>query len=555
MFESDKCATGVERGLQYADRLDGKIILPFCPESELSGVGEKDFMLSVWYKRVLGFDKSALLGKRVIFHIGAADYETEVYLNGVSVGDKHVGGYSPIEYDITDFIKDGDNIVTVRCYDDIRSRRQASGKQSPEFYSHNCVYTRTTGIWQTVWYEIVPESYIKYARITPDAKNSSVSVSAELVGSGDLTVTVSYEGRVVGQAKKRSLSVTGDIEVSLSECHLWDIGEGRLYDVTLEFGEDKAYSYFGLRHIEMREGKFYLNGRSVFQRLVLDQGYYHDGITTAPTEEALIKDIECALSAGFNGARLHQKVFEPLFLYHADRLGYLVWGEYGSWGIDFADISCLPEFLSGWVECVRRDVNHPSVIGWCPFNETFDYKPMARQQDNRLIRTVYEVTKRLDPSRPCIDTSGYVHVVTDIFDVHNYGQDPEKFRADYEKLTTENKLVCRYNNVQTWRGEPVFVSEYGGIGLDLSGEREGEGDKKKAWSYGSAPRSYEEFYARLEGLTDALLDNPRIFAFCYTQLTDIEQEVNGLFRYETREPKFDMKIIKEIMTKKAAVET
>ena len=554
MFEIDNSASGVERGLPAAHELSGKIVLPFCPESELSGVGERDFMLQVWYKRAVTFNKAELVGKRVIFHIGAADFESEVYVNGTSAGKVHVGGYAPFEYDITSLLIDGENIITVRCYDDTRSPTQPRGKQSEEFYSHNCVYTRTTGIWQTVWYEIVPENYIKYARITPDANNSTVSVLAELVGAGDLTARVFYGGREVGCATKKSLSVIGSLEIPLSETHLWDVGRGELYDVTLEFGFDRVGSYFGLRHIEMRDGKFYLNGRSVFQRLVLDQGYYPDGITTAPSEDALIRDIECSLSAGFNGARLHQKVFEPRFLYHADRLGYLVWGEYGSWGIDYSDIANLPYFLTDWLDTVRRDVSHPCVIGWCPFNETWDYGSDKKRQDNRFLKIIYEETKRLDPSRPCIDTSGNYHVATDIFDVHNYEQNPAVLRADYEKLVTENRLVSRYSDRQCWRGEPIFVSEYGGIGLDLSGGRVGEGDKKVAWSYGTAPKSYEEFYARLRGLTDALLDNPKIFGFCYTQLTDVEQEVNGLFDYKTREPKYDLAVISEIFSRKAALE-
>ena len=554
MFEIDKCASGHERGFVERSELNGKITLPFCPESELSGIGEKDFMLQVWYKKALTFTEDELAGKRVIFHIGAADFETTVYVNGKAAGLPHVGGFCSFEYDITPLLTVGENLITIRCYDDTRSPRQAGGKQSTKAYSYGCYYTRTTGIWQTVWYEIVPESYLKYARITPDAENCSVSLSAELVGKGDLTATVYYGGKCVGEASKKNLSVVGNLDIALTEKHLWDVGEGNLYDVTLKFGEDEVKSYFGLRHIEMKDGKFMLNGRSVFQRLILDQGFYPDGVWTAPTEEALVKDIECSMAAGFNGARLHQKVFEPVFLYHADRLGYLVWGEYGSWDIDHSDIANLASFLPDWLDSVKRDYNHPSIIGWCPFNETWDYGPQGKSQDKAFIRLAYEETKRLDPTRPCIDTSGNYHVVTDIFDVHNYEQDPEVFKSSYDMLLTEGKLFDRCGGRQTWRGEPVFVSEYGGTGFKLEHNDYQTGGRKSTWSYGTSTTTYDEFYARYRGLTHTLLDHPKIFGFCYTQLTDVEQEQNGLYTYVGREPKFDMSIIREINTKKAAIE-
>ena len=552
MFEIDKSVSGFDRGLHTAKTLSGKINVPFCPESSLSGVGEKDFMLQVWYKKILTFTEEELKGRRIIFHVGAADFKTTIFVNGKVVGLPHIGGFVSFEYDITNFLKAGDNDVTIQCFDDTLSTKQGLGKQSLKYYSVGCRYTRTTGIWQTVWYESVPENYIKYARITPDANNSSVSVSFELVGSGNLSANVYFDGKKVGEAHKKNLSVTANLEIELSETHLWNIGEGNLYDVEFTFGEDKVKSYFGLRHIEMKDGKFYLNGKSVFQRLVLDQGYYHDGVWTAPSEEALIKDIECSLSAGFNGARLHEKVFEPLFLYHADRLGYMVWGEYGNWGLDHSEISNLATFLPDWLSEVKRDYNHPSIIGWCPFNETWDFGDLKKRQCNDLLRIVYEETKRSDPTRPCIDTSGNFHVITDIFDVHDYEQNPEIFKANYDKLPNEGILHDRYPDRHKWKGEPVFVSEYGGIGFNL--QTNDHKDRKGSWSYGSATTSYEEFYERYRGLTHALLDNSRMFAFCYTQLTDVEQEVNGLFNFVDRSPKFDMAVISEINKKKAAVE-
>ncbi len=556
-FEIDHGNSGQNRALWKKEHLDATITVPFCPESPLSGVNYKDFMLCVWYKKSLTFTEDDLTGNRVILHFGAADFETTVYVNGARAGLPHVGGYASFEYDITPFLKVGENDLTVRCYDDTRSGRQASGKQSQSFESHGCHYTRTTGIWQTVWYEIVPETYIKYARILPDLENVSVTIDAELCGKGDLSAEVYYEGRKVGEASKKNLSVTGCLEVKLSEKHVWELGHGRLYDLVLRFGKDEVKSYFGLRSIEMDGMKFRLNGKSVFQRLVLDQGFYHDGICTAPTDAMLEKDVQCGLDAGFNGARLHQKVFEPRYLYHADRMGYMVWGEYGNWGIDHSNITNLSTFLPDWLSAVKRDFNHPSVIGWCPFNETWDYGAQKKRQDDAFLRIVYEETKRYDPTRPCIDTSGNFHVVTDIYDIHDYDQDPETFKARYDEAWKSGTILERQKRCserQTWNGKlPLFLSEYGGTGFQIDTSHGGD-SKKIAWSYGKATESYEEFYERYKGLTHALLDNPLMMGFCYTQLTDVEQEKNGLFLYETREAKFDMKIIAEINRKKAAIE-
>ena len=552
-FEIDKCNSGIDRGYVEAQTLADRITVPFCPESSLSGIGHTDFMECVWYKRTVSFTEEELSGNSVIFHIGAADFTTTLYVNGKRIGLPHVGGYTSFEYDITSALTAGENLITIRCEDYTKSPRQGGGKQSMKAFSHGCYYTRTTGIWQTVWYEIVPKTHISYMKLITDPVNATVSLQLELSGKGDLLAEAYYEGRKVGEAKKVGCSGVANLELALSETHLWELGAGRLYDLKLSFGEDRVESYFGLRSVSLTDGKFCINGKPVFMRLVLDQGFYPDGIYTAPTEQALIKDIECSLSAGFNGARLHEKVFEPLFLYHADRLDYMVWGEYGNWGLDHSDIRNLSTFLPDWMASVRRDYNHPAIIGWCPFNETWDM-PNGARQDNELLRIVYEQTKLADPTRPCIDTSGNFHVVTDIYDVHDYDQNPETFKENYDKLVTENFLYDQVCNTrgkrQTWRGEPVFMSEYGGIGLQV--ERDAE--RKKAWSYGKATASYEEFYARYKGLTDALLDNPKMIGFCYTQLTDVEQEKNGLFNYADRSPKFDMEIISAINKRKAAIE-
>ena len=541
-FEFDFGNSKKESGIIDRKDWETKIVVPFCPESKLSGIEYTDFIPAVWYKRTVNITAEQL-NENVILHFGAVDYETTVYINGKKAG-YHRGGYASFKFDITEYLTEGENVIIVNAVDDVRNPLVPRGKQSEELKSHGCDYTRTTGIWQTVWLEFVPKAYIKSFKLYPDYINGVIAISAVVEGEGEFTASASYEGKAMGSfSKKAASTVTG--EISLDEIHLWEVGNGRLYDLELTFGDDKVKSYFGLRNVKLDDYKFLINGKSVFQRLVLDQGFYPDGIYTAPSDDALENDIKISLAVGFNGARLHQKVFEKRFIYHCDRLGYIVWGEYGNWGLDWSDERALEAMLPEWCECVERDFNHPSIIGWCPFNETWDIN--GRKQYDSILRTIYRVTKHMDETRPCIDTSGNFHVETDIYDVHDYEQDYHVFKENYDKLMTENVLYEKFPNRQMYSGKGcAWVSEYGGLQWS-------RGDRGDAWGYGNAPKTEEELVERYAGLTNALLDNNRMFGFCYTQLYDIEQEQNGLYYYD-RTPKFDTEIFRKINSRKAAIE-
>ncbi len=526
------------------EAFERKITVPFCPESELSGIGYKDFIPAVWYRRKIEISE-AELGGNVFLHFGAVDYLTRVYVNGELAG-VHEGGYTSFKFNITSLLKAGENTVMVNAVDDTRSPLQATGKQSPELYSSGCLYTRTTGIWQTVWLEFTPENYIESFRIYPDAANGAVTVSVNVHGAGELAINASYEGKPMGSFKKQARGEVSS-EIKLAETYLWEVGNGRLYDLELTFGEDKVSSYFGLRDLAIDGLKFLINGKSVFQRLVLDQGFYPDGIYTAPTKEALKKDVELSMAAGFNGARLHEKVFEPLFLYYCDKAGYLAWGEYPNWGVDHSDPKVTDAYAREWTEALERDFNHPSIVGWCPFNETWNYE--GRNQRNQLLETIYKITKAYDKTRPCIDTSGNYHVITDIYDTHDYEQRVDVFTERYDGFAEGGELYDPVNAQRDvhYEGTPIFVSEYGGIRWSVANT------DKTAWGYGNDPKTPEEYIERYRGLTNALLKNEKMFGFCYTQLYDVEQEQNGIYTYE-REEKFDPAIFKEINTAKAAIE-
>ena len=552
-FQIDQGRSGEARKLHLPEaKLAQEILVPFCPESDLSGIGHKDFLYGVWYQKKVMLTENQCAG-HVFLHFGAVDYEAVVYINGRKAGG-HKGGYVSFKVDVTDFIAPGENTITVNAIDDTRNPMYPSGKQCEQPHSYGCMYTRTTGIWQTVWLEFAPKTYIKNVHMETNAEEGILFLTAYLEGSGTLRADAGYEGRAMGSVQMENASGEVKLALKVDEIHLWEVGHGRLYDLELTFGEDLVHSYFGLRSIQLNGYKFLLNGKSVFQRLILDQGFYPDGIYTAPSDAALEHDIDMCMALGFNGARLHEKVFEERFLYHCDRKGYLVWGEYPNWGLNHADPVAIYSILPEWLEELERDRNHPAIIGWCPFNETWDVN--GNRQFKGLLANIFRVTKAVDPSRPCIDTSGNYHEETDIFDFHDYDQNPVTFKEHYDKLMTEGELYDQLSAGnpnwvrQVYTGGPVFCSEYGGIRW---APEYVEGTGTGSWGYGEDVKGMEDFKMRFKGLTDALLDNDRMMGLCYTQLTDVEQEQNGLYTYDRR-PKFDAEWIRSVMSRKAAIE-
>ena len=554
-FEIDNSKCGMEKEFFKKDTLENKITVPFCPESELSGINNKDFMNCVWYRRELDIPQE-WNSKKILLHFGAVDYHAVVFVNGTKIGE-HRGGYTPFTFDITDYLKDSGNYVTLCAYDDVRGHNQPAGKQCPQLRSCGCSYTRTTGIWQTVWLECVDSCYVDNINFAYDIETPSVNVKCRLGGEFlgcTVKATALWEGKAVGSGEYHAYSNSVEIPVALSEKHLWEVGKGNLYDLEITVEKDGktldfVQSYFGLRTVCLDGRVFKINGKAVFGRWVLDQGFYPDGIYTAPTDEALKNDIIYSMQLGFNGARLHEKIFEPRFLYWADKLGYIVWGEHANWELNVTDAGQIQHFLPEWLESLDRDMCHPSIIGWCPLNETWDFE--HRKQSDELVRMIYLATKAVDPTRPVIDTSGNFHVQSDIFDVHDYEQDPEVFATHYTQLTDgiiEDTIYRNpaLRNRQQYNGtDPTFVSEYGGIKWAPNVEG--------GWGYGEGPETEEEFIARYKGLTEVLLNNPYMLGFCYTQLYDVEQEQNGLMTYQ-REFKFNPEIIHKINTQTAAIE-
>jgi beta-galactosidase/beta-glucuronidase len=546
-FAEDPELRGEGEGWPTGKRLAGRILVPFAPESRLSGIGKTDFLPSVWYRREF-LVPEAWAGQRVWLHFGAVDYEATVWLNGERMGG-HRGGYTPFQCELTPHLRPGANELVVRAVDDTRSPLQPSGKQSPRPESYGCMYTRTTGIWQTVWLAATPQAYLDRAQLLPDLDGGRMLARVWVAGPavGLLVGAVARAaGEQVAAAQAWASGGLASLCLDLKGPRAWSPADPFLYQLELRLLEgdrvvDRVESYFGMRKLHLEPPAIHLNNRPLFQRLVLDQGYYPEGIYTAPSDEALRRDIEISQALGFNGARLHQKVFEPRFLYWADRLGYLVWGEFGDWGLDYAHPEALAVMLPQWLEVMERDFNHPSIVGWCPFNET------SAKQRPELLRLIHRVTKAVDPTRPALDTSGYVHVETDVDDCHDYTQDPAVLAAHFQAFAEGGPPWRNSEQDAPHRGQPFFVSEYGGIWWNP-----GQADDK-AWGYGERPANEGEFLKRYRALTEALLFHPRMCGFCYTQLYDIEQEVNGLYTYD-RGPKFEPELIRAVNEQKAAVE-
>ncbi|MCI9887441.1 beta-galactosidase [Micrococcales bacterium 31B] len=588
-FAIDPSDTGLERGL-LTKAYKHKITVPFAPESELSGIGNTSFLESVWYRRTLDLPEG-WQGRddlRFILHFGAVDHDATVWVNGAEVV-RHRGGFSSFSADITDALAarrqrragqagGGDHSLVVRARDH-KNTIQARGKQATWELNTHCQYTRTTGIWQTVWLEAVPRAaHVRRVTMLPNLAQGAIHLTAAIsqnVPGSTLSARVSWEGEVVAEGTTRAdldLAPSLHLAIPAEHVHPWGVGQGNLYDVELSLtaGEqtDTVHAYTALRSVAIDGQRVLLNGRPTFQRLVLDQGYYADGLMTAPSDADLVRDIELSLRAGFNGARLHQKVFEERFLYHADRLGYLVWGEYGDWGVSGQGIpgyNQAPQvnFVAEWVQILQRDINHPSIIGWCPLNETHqNLHDRITVLDDATV-ALYEATKLADPTRPVIDASGYSHRLRhlDVYDSHSYEQDPKKFAKQQAGLAQGKPFVNRVAGDAEvslpYEGQPFWVSEYGGIwwNAELAAQQNAANGQslESSWGYGDRVRDLEAFYRRFKGLTDVLLDNEHMFGYCYTQLTDVFQEQNGVYGFD-RSEKFDVERLRAVQVREAAIE-
>jgi beta-galactosidase/beta-glucuronidase len=561
-FAFDDADVGLDHG--WVDRpevFDRTITVPFPPESRASGIHDPAPHPVVWYRRsfrVAPEDRSG----RLLLHFGAVDYRAQVWVNGRLVAE-HEGGHTPFSANITTALHDGDQdqVVVVRAEDQPTDLTQPRGKQYWEPAPRRIWYHRTTGIWQPVWLEPVPALYITDLRWTPDLDRGTLGLHVRLnrVPDHPLRLRVRLTLRDTNLADDTYAVERSELvrDISLEpggltmsrERVLWSPTYPNLIDATLTLQDDagvvdEVQSYAGLRSAGFANGRFLLNGRPYYLRLVLEQGYWPASHLAAPDADALRKEVELTKALGFNGVRIHQKVEDPRFLYWCDRLGLLVWGEMANAYV-FSP-TAVERLTREWLDVVRRDYSHPCIVTWVPLNESWGVPSLETDQAQQAyVQALYHLTHALDRTRPVIGNDGWEHIASDVWGVHDYALDGKTI---IERYGTPEAVEQTLANVQPHyrtivlpdyhrKGEPIMLTECGGISFKpTTGE--------KWFGYGTVTDT-ESYLAKYQELIGAILDCPTIAGFCYTQLTDTEQETNGLLN-ENREPKLDMQALYRI---------
>lgn len=530
-----------------------KIEVPFAPECRASGIGDTSYHNRCWYQRDFEVRKS---DKRVLLHFGAVDYEARVWLNSHFLGS-HQGGHTPFSFDITDvLVTDGPQILTVCADDDPLDLEKPRGKQDWMKEPHSIWYPRTSGIWQSVWLEEVGPTYIESLRLAPQVERWEVSCEVLVIGacSDDLQLDIRLEcqNRLLAHDRYQVMHKEVHRRIAMSDPGiddyrnemLWSPERPTLIQVKVELRRgdellDEVQSYTALRSVGFSGDRFMLNGRPYYLRLLLDQGYWPDTFMTPPSFEDLKKDIELIKSAGFNGVRKHQKIEDPDFFYWADVLGLVVWEEMPS-AYRFTHKS-VARIVKEWIEVINRDINHPSIIVWVPFNESWGVPDLSEKESHQhCVQALYHATKTLDPTRPCIGNDGWESTATDLLGIHDYDDQPERLLKKYGSHQNIADMLTRYRpggrvlTVEGYphKGQPIMITEFGGIAcLDT-------GNNQKVWGYSSA-NGAEEFKKRYDQLMKAIHQIELFCGFCYTQFTDTFQEANGLFKAD-RTAKFSI---------------
>ncbi len=550
-FEFDDQNRGLAEGwYKTAKRLTRTIQVPYAFQTKLSGIGDTSFHDVVWYARTAQVADGLRASKRVLLNFGAVDYETTVWINGERVGD-HRGGNIGFNFDVTDYLKAGDNRIVVRAFDPSEDRTIPRGKQYWQPKSAIIWYTRTSGIWQPVWFEAAAATRVERLRLTPDIDHAEVHVEAILnrpALDARLRLTARLNNEVQAQSEFSARATGGanpQTTLKLDRQELWSPERPTLYDLTVELLDangqvtDRVASYFGQRKVSAQNGKIYLNNSPYFLKLILDQGYWPESTLTPPTDEAIKYDITMTKAFGFNGARKHQKAEDPRWLYWCDKLGLVVWGEMAN-AFDIYNDRYVARFMDEWQQAVERDYNHPSIIAWTPINESWGVNNILTDaQQQAHAKALYYLTHSLDATRLVSDNDGWEHTdATDIFGIHDYARTGDELTAKYKIIETAPEQVPRNGREALaggfkYNGAPIVMTEFGGIAYRLNAPR-----ASNEFGYGNIEPTKEAFLNRLDGQVRALRANRAIAGYCYTQLTDVEQEINGLMTYE-RKPKAD----------------
>ena len=531
-----------------------EILVPFTYETKMSGINDETVHKSIWYSNEIDINNEK--DENIIMHFEGSDFITKLWINGNYVG-MNIGGYHRFSFDITKYIVDGKNNFTIKVEDSL-SKSQPRGKQRYKNESFKCWYIQTTGIWKTIWLESVPKNYIVSAKNTPNYDDKNVEIELETNISEDIINDFEIETEILFDSKTISIKKQNienkifkyPIDICAQNEHeikYWSPESPNLYDIKYRLyykGNliDEISSYFGIRKISIANSKILLNDKEIYLKMILDQGYWADSHLTPPSEEAIIKDIEIIKKYGYNGIRKHQKVEDERFLYYCDINGILVWSEMANC-YEFNDKS-IEYFTNEWIKVVKQNYNHPSIITWVPINESWGIHEVAEDlQEQNFANSLYYITKAIDKTRPVISNDGWEHTISDIITIHDYKQEAELFYNEYndKELSVLNnkkayhKINKLFSGDYKYNGQPIIMSEYGGIALNSD----------KGWGYGKQVEDEQEFIDRFEKLTNVIKNTKYICGYCYTQLTDVQQEINGLVD-EYRNDKFCCDIIEHI---------
>lgn len=547
-FAFDKDGSGRDKGYFNGFETAQKITVPYAYQVKASGIGDPTLCENIWYQRKI--ELSPEKNKRVLLHLEGCDYETRVWLNGVDCGgDK--GGYHRLTFDLTEGAKKGENLLVIAVKDDY-STEKPRGKQRWKAEDFGCWYIDTSGIYKTAWLEEVSDSYVNGAKLTPDVENGLITAELDIVNGGgcEISCTVTYGGKEVC---RKACAADGECVLTLplgENVRLWNVGAPELYELKFELTRgkevcDEVYSYAGMREVKIEDGKILLNGKPLYQKLVLDQGYWDGYGLTPPSEEALERDITQMTEMGFNGCRKHQKIEDERFLYYADVYGYIVWGEMPSM---YSNTPASREtFKREWRLAAEQQYNHPCVLCWVPFNESWGIEQIKTDKVvQNFVNEVYYATKALDKTRPVITNDGWEHTVSDILTIHHYTQVGSVL---YNAFNTVEKCTAdkfddhergAFADGYSYNGQPVMITEFGGTAFvkDATGAK---------WGYGAGVNSGEEYIARFRSLIKAVDDIPFMCGYCYTQLSDVYHEVNGIVGFG-REEKVPAETIKTILS-------
>ncbi len=554
-FVFDDENVGEEKQFFYKFPNFNEILVPFTYETKMSGINDETVHENIWYSNDININVEK--DKNIILHFEGSDFVTKLWINGNYVG-MNIGGYHRFSFDITKFIVDGKNNFTIKVEDSL-SKVQPRGKQRYKKESFKCWYIQTTGIWKTIWIESVSKNHIVSVKNTPDYDNKNIeielvtNISEKDITNFEIETEILFDNKIVNSKKQIIEDKILNYNVNIhsvennDEINFWSPENPNLYDINYKLyykGNiiDEVSSYFGIRKISIENSKIFLNNKELYLKMILDQGYWPDSHLTPPSEEAIIKDINIVKKYGYNGIRKHQKIEDERFLYYCDINGILVWSEMANC-YEFNDKS-IEYFMNEWIKVVKQNYNHPSIITWVPINESWGIPNVSVQKNEQnFANSLYYITKSIDKTRPVISNDGWEHTISDIITIHDYKQDPELLYNEYndENLDVLNNRRA-YNTIHklfsenyVYSGQPIIMSEYGGITLNSD----------KGWVYGNPVKSEKEFLDRFEKLNDAIRKTKYICGYCYTQLTDVQQESNGLV-YDDRNDKFSSETINKI---------